>query len=497
MTVTDDRRVVVIGSGPSGAMAALALQNEGIPVTLLESGTAFPGGMLVRLMGRNAVRRRPRWEHHTRHVASGDPATLWHHDFVPGGLSNHWTGAVPRFAPEDFREGERLHERYRWPIEYDDLEPYYEKAERVLGVAADPLGARNLPGSRARYRAYLPSAWQRIAANAEAFGHGLTPIPLAEGSPWMVRRSATAFNSYHRVVRRLRQRRGFDLRLGAHALRLEWNPERRRVDAVIYYDKMARCKRRLPCAAVVVAAGPLMSAKLLLDSACPDFPDGLGNNEGVLGRYLHDHPLDMCTVGLEKSLPRLGHPAYLTRAPYHESQPLLAASCTIGARMNRTDRLLGLLPTPTRTFGVIIFGTMIPTEQHYVRLHTEQKDEFGLPLLDIHHCYGDEARRTTLAARDRLLAILEAAGYHGSIRWSLPQLTPGLSVHYGGTVRMHSSPQYGMLNGWNRLHAVANVVVADASSFTTAVEKNPVLTSMALAFRSGTRLASDLKRGGW
>src|SRR5262249_8151232 len=119
------------------------------------------------------------------------------------------------------------------------------------------------------------------------------------------------------------------------------------------------------------------------------------------------------------------------------------------------------------------------------------------PLLDIHVCYGEEARRTTLAARERLLAILDMAGYHGYIRWSLPQLTPGLSVHYGGTVRMHSSPIYGMLDSWNRLHAVGNVAVVDASSFTTGVEKNPVLTSMALALRAGTRLAGDLKRGGW
>jgi choline dehydrogenase-like flavoprotein len=269
------------------------------------------------------------------------------------------------------------------------------------------------------------------------------------------------------------------------------------VAAVIYYDRIAHSERRLPCAAVVVAAGPLSSAKLLFDSACPDFPEGLGNTEGILGRYLHDHPLDMCIIGLEKMLPRLGHPAYLTRAPYNESPPLLAASCTIGARMSTSDRILGLLPTPTKTFGVVIFGTMIPTEQNFMRPHPEQKDEFGLPLLDLHIGYDEETRRPTVSARERLLAILESAGYRGSIRWSLPQLTPGSSVHYGGTVRMHSSPEYGMLDGWNRLRSVDNVVVADASCFTTGVEKNPVLTSMALALRAGRRLAGDLKRGGW
>jgi choline dehydrogenase-like flavoprotein len=490
----DDRRVVVIGSGPSGAMAAHALATTGIPVTLLESGCVFPGGLLVRLMGRNIVRRRPRWESPKRHVSSDDATALWSHDLVPGGLSNHWTGAVPRFTPEDFYEGERLHERFRWPVQYEELEPYYDRAERLLGVVADPRGARGLPRSQVRHATRLPRQWQEIAVSAESFGQGLTPVPLAEGSPWMVRRRATAFNSYHQIIRQLQALPGFELRLGAHALRLEWCGNTRRVDAVIYYDRIARCERRLLCAAVVVAAGSLSSTKLLLDSACSDFPAGLGDVEGILGRYLHDHAHDMCVIDFDKGLPRLSHPAYVTRAPYHESPPLLGASCTLGARYSRSDRLLTLLPTKSRTFGVIIFGTMVPSEHNYVKLHHELKDEFGFPCLDLHIRYGEEVRRTTVAARDRLITILGSAGYHGTVRWSLPQLTPGSSVHYGGTVRMHSSPKYGMLDGWNRLHAVGNVVVADASCFTTGVEKNPTLTVMALALRAGTRLAEDLKQ---
>ncbi len=495
--MTDDRRVVVIGSGPSGAMAARALAIKGIPVTLLESGCVFPGGLLVRLTGRNIVRRRPHWESPKRHVSSDDVGALWRHDLVPGGLSNHWTGAVPRFSPEDFHEGERLHERFRWPVQYEELEPYYDQAERILGVVADPLGARGLPRSRVMRASRLSRHWQRVAVSAESFGQGLTPVPLAEGPPWMVRRSATAFNSYHQIVRQLQGSPGFELRLGAHALRLEWCGGKRRVNAIIYYDRIARCERRLPCAAVVVAAGPLSSTKLLLDSACPDFPDGLGEMEGILGRYLHDHAHDMCVIDLDDKLPRLGHPAYLTRAPYHESQPLLAASCTLGARHSKSDRLLTLLPTKSRTFGVIIFGTMVPTEHNYVKSHPEVKDEFGFPVLDLHIRYGDEIHRNTVAARERLLAILGSAGYRGPVRWSLPQLTPGSSVHYGGTVRMHDSPKYGMLDGWNRLHAVGNVIVTDASCFTTGVEKNPTLTVMALASRAGSRLAEDLKQDRW
>lgn len=97
----DGRRVVVIGSGPAGATAATALIERGIPVTLLESGLRMPPGLLLRAMGRNVYRRRPGIpeDGHERHTSSGDPATQWYNALVPGGLSNYWTGAVPRFAP--------------------------------------------------------------------------------------------------------------------------------------------------------------------------------------------------------------------------------------------------------------------------------------------------------------------------------------------------------------------------------------------------------------
>ena len=136
---------------------------------------------------------------------------------------------------------------------------------------------------------------------------------------------------------------------------------------------------------------------------------------------------------------------------------------------------------------------MIPVWENFVARHPEKKDEFGLPTLDLHIRFGDDVTQTMNAARGRLIAILESAGYHGSFCTPLSALKPGTSVHYAGSVRMHSSPRCGMLNAWNRLHAVNNVVVSDASCFTTAVEKNPLLTSMALSMRAANRLADDLK----
>lgn len=496
----DDRQVIVIGSGPSGTAAALALLRQGIPVTMLESGQGFPTGLLVRAMGRNVFRRRPHLELPQRQPSSdgadAESTACWYHDLVPGGLSNYWTGAVPRFAPEDFSEGERLHERYRWPLSYADLAPYYEQVERLLVVVGDARDVPNLPASRVAYARQLPRRWQRVAVSARAFGQGFTTLPLADGPPWMVQRTGTAFNSFTRIVPLLRRYRHFHLIRGAHAVRLEWDGARRKVRSVLYVDRTTRTECQIYGAAVVVAAGALASTKLLLDSACADYPNGLGDTEGILGRYLHDHSHHWCIMDLSRGLPRLVPAAYLTRAPYCSSAPLSAAQCTIGMSSESLgEKVLSFTPAPTHSFGALFFGTMVPLHQNHVRLDPSAKDEFGRPMLDIQLQYDATVPQTLEAARQRLLAIMDAAGYQGTLRQPLPHLMPGTSVHYGGTVRMHQSPRHGMLNAWNRLHSIDNVVVADASCFTTGVEKNPVPTAMALAARAADRLAADLRSG--
>lgn len=475
-------------------MAALTLLKAGIPVTMVESGQRQPHGWLVRAAGRNIYRKRPGFTSPRRHIASGDPNALWYHDLAPGGLSNHWTGAVPRFAPEDFWEGERLHARYRWPLTYDELVPYYEQAERLLVVVGNPHDVPNLPACRVAHRRFLPLGWQHVAHSASNFGHGLTSAPLADGRPWLVRRAGVAFDSFSAIVRGLRRFPHFQLILGAHVVRLEWDGAKKKVDSVTYVDQSSRVQQRLAGAAVVVAAGTLSSTKLLLDSMSADFPQGLGNTEGLLGRYLHDHAHGFCRLELDKPLPRLGQAAYLTRAPYRESTPLLAAACTIGnGGAGKLDRLLSLAPVPGEEFSVITFGTMAPSADNYVAAHPNLRDDSGLPLLDVHLCYGDDVIQNAAKARERIVAILESAGHHAKIRDALTTLTPGSSVHYGGTVRMHESSKYGVLDAWNRMHAVPNTVVVDASCFTTGVEKNPTPTVMALAARAAGRLAADLK----
>jgi choline dehydrogenase-like flavoprotein len=486
-------RAVVIGSGPSGATAAQVLLEQGIPVTLLESGNAFPGGLIVRAFGRNVFRKWASPQDEYAYSSAGEPSTEWHSALSPGGLSNYWTGAVPRFAPEDFFEGERLHECYRWPLSYADIERYYAYAERLLEVVGERRRVPQLPAAEVLIsERRLPRAWRHVAVQAETLGHGLVYAPIADGPSWMIRRSGAAFNSYARIVSRLERFPNFELRLGAHAHRLTWNGPTGRVDGVEYIDRSTGTHQRIGAEAVVVAAGPLASAKLLLQSTSHDFPDGLGNSYDLLGRFVHDHPKDWCLLHLDRPLPRIDQPLHFTRAPYVNSPPLMGAALTIGP-LAKWDRLLSFTGATSRRFGAVTFSTMLPEERTAVRLHATQLDEFGMPALEIDLRFGPEVLQTARAAQSELLAVLEQAGIHATLECPVDRLVPGTAAHYGGGVRMHASPRYGMLDGWNRLHAVKNVAVVDASSFTTGVEKNPTLTAMALAARAAERLANDLK----
>jgi len=489
--VQDERRVVVIGSGPTGAMAASVLVQRGIPVTLLESGVRPPEGVLVRALGRNLWRRVPPLGQGPFDSPS-DPRPEWHVHLGPGGLSCQWTGAVPRFAPDDFTEGERLHERYRWPVTYEELVPWYEAAERVMSVTGPPRDVPGLPAGRFAWTHALPGDWQPLVRTAEARGQGFAALPLADGPPWLLARRGTAFNSFTGLVRPLLRSPLFRLLTGAHALRLEWDGAVRQAAAVVYQSRLDGSQHRLEAAAFVVAAGPLWSTKLLFDSACPDFPRGLGDSRGLLGTHLHDHPKEWWGLDLDRPLSLLAPAAYLTRIPCGESAPLLSTSWTLGVT-NVRDRVRSRFGLKGTAVGVQVFGTMIPSDAHFVRPSSTVKDEFGLPGLEICIRFDEAVLSNVVRARGHLMCLLEEAGIRCRLRPVEPQLRPGNAVHYGGTVRMHADPRYGLLNAWNRMHEVPNVAVCDASSFTTGCEKNPTLTAMALAARAADRLAADLK----
>lgn len=483
-----DEAVLVVGSGPAGAMAAARLVGRGIKVTLLDAGLSAPRGLVVRAGGNTVFRWKDmRFLETDRHDHEPGAVTDWASSRSLGGLTNYWTAAVPRFAPEDFTEGGHLDERYEWPVSYTDLVPYYEMAEAALVITAGQPFA-NFPENTTRFRCRPPADWAELAARAEPFGHHLGPLPMAKGSPWMVAARGTEFNSYHSIVAPLLSSDLFTLVRGAQVTRLNWNKAEQRVESVDYIDRTSRRLTTMRGRAVVLAAGAVDTTTILLRSVSAEFPDGVGNSRGLVGRYLHDHPREWWPASPAKPMRALAHPMYLSRQPYDPANPLFASSLTIGLASHRINTYLR---RKTRSFGVQVFGTMIPTPEIGVSLpKSAGVAEESRPMIDLRYDQG--AIDNMMHARQRLCDAFSAAGASVAVDGPFHPLTPGSSIHFGGTVRMHRSPEFGALDSSNRLYDAPNVIVCDSSCFTTGPEKNPTLTAMAIAARAGDHLADDL-----
>ena len=256
----------------------------------------------------------------------------------------------------------------------------------------------------------LSADWHALVDAAASYGRAILPMPYAYGAESTLTFSGTVFNAFVRLVKPLLASGKVAVRYDARALRLEWSPAKRRVDAVVFRDAQSGAEERLPCRAVVVAAGAVNTAEILLQSSRADFPDGLGNTHGVLGRYLHDHPLGKLVIDLGSTISV--HPAsYVTRASADRSAPLYAAACmqwsgaAIYAR-SMLSRKPGRLPW----IGFSVFGTMAPTRDNFVALDPKRLSGGDRTLLELNISHPPEAVRVLDEARDQLVEVLASAG---------------------------------------------------------------------------------------
>lgn len=494
--MADENRVVVIGSGPPGATAALFLARAGLEVLVLEAGLPEgASGLTLRLGGVTVAKRRTQLREREGVRKTGDANAQLFEELAPGGLSNHWSCAVPRFAVEDFEDGVRAGREQTWPINYEDLAPWYSRVEPLLHIAGGTLGSEQLPAGAVRKARALSPEWQTVGELARQLGRTVAPMPYAYGGDTTLARGGTPFNAFMRLLKPELGRRNLAVRYGARVAGLEWSAQSRRVSAVTYRDKLSGSEERVPCRAVVVAGGALNTPQILLQSKSADFPHGLGNTHDVLGRYLHDHPVGKLVVELNR--PVSVHPAaYITRLELSRSRlPLYAAAgMQWGSSSDLAKSVMRGHPGRLQTIGFSVFGTMAPSKNDYVALDTNYRGPDGAYGLELNMTHPAEARATLDLARDEILQLLRRAGWEPREKvWKIEN--PGSANHYAGSCRMHESPEHGMLDAWSRLHHVRNVVVADSSVFTTGPEKNPVLTSMTLAARASDRLAAEITTG--
>jgi choline dehydrogenase-like flavoprotein len=452
-----------------------------------------------------------------------------------GGGTYSYGGQAWRFMPQDFRmrttygalEGSTLED---WPISYDELEPWYEKAEHEIGVSGD-VGPDPFKGPRRRPLPMTPMTPKPIEyeiLKPAALRLGLHPfdLPLLINSVPRQGRSAcmrirwcvgfgcetNAKNGTHNTVipRSLATGNAW-LQTGCTVKEVRLDA-RGRATGVAYFDANDRL-RTLEAGLVVVACGATESARLLLLSRSRLHPNGLGNRYDWVGRNLNGHTYTGAVGLFERvTYDDLGPGACIAVCDYNHGTPGLRGGGMLANEFIRLPyQFVDVRPPGVPAWGrahkdfmrryyrrnIMVQGPTqdMPTWDGRVRLDPEVVDYWGLPVLRIS---GDKHPHTIEIANrqaERAEAWLREAG--ASLTW---QRRAGRGVtghqHQSGTCRMGHDPKTSVVDAGCRIHDVPNVFVIDASVHVTNGGFNPVLTIYANAYRAADRLVRSWKGGG-
>lgn len=507
----DDSVVVVIGSGAGGGVLSNELAQKGVDVVCIEAGPKLSLSDIVNdevVMFRRLTWLDPR-------EGSGD----LDRDFpiytckTVGGTTVHWTGVSLRAMPTEMKArstygsipGTRLID---WPIGFEELEPFYERAERKMGVA----GTHGLPRHPGNNNYFV------LKAGAEKLGYrDITTANLAinsvprDGRPKCIQlgfcRSGCAigakWSTLYTELPAADATGHFELRTESMALRLRHNAGGR-ITGVVYADRdgvLHEQKARLVC----VAANSIETPRLLLNSATSRFPDGIGNSYGNVGRYYMKHVFAGLTalmpgpVNFHRGIQQAG---VLAHEGYHNPERGFAGGYHIETAPLSPERLAkllipggwganytSLLEQYDHFAACFVVGEDLPEAGNRVSLHAERKDQYGLPIPVIHYENHDNSRALRAHGLKTAQAIYEAVGAKRVFQFGAPP-----STHNLGTCRMADAENDGVCNEWGKVFSVPNLFVSDGSQFSTATTANPTLTIVTLAIRQAEHIADQLAK---
>lgn len=565
MAAAEPYDIVIVGSGAGGGMSAYHLTKSGLKVLMLEAGrnydptTETPMYNIPAQAPLRGVSTPDKpfgfydatvdggWEvpNEPYTVAEGSEPFTWWRPRMLGGRTNHWGRISLRFGPLDFKPRSRDGLGYDWPITYDDLAPWYDKTEKLIGVtgAAAPRGLTNTPDSPpgCLMQAPPPRGFELFYSRAfEAMGIPVVPMHGAVVTEKMEGRNTCVFatpcgrgcsigaNFQSTTVLLPPAMATRNLTIVTNALVYQVDLDAAgKAKGVTYVDRVSGEHRSVTAKAVVLAAGSGETARILLNSKSSRFPDGLCNTHGMVGRYLMD------TVGLNvtgqfpalEGLPptnddgmsvehtyvpwwgydkhkELGFPrGYHVELGGGRGMP----SMGMARLMPEGDMSVGddLRAKLRQRYGSVISfngrGEMIPNDDCYCELDPTVKDKWGIPVLRFHWKWGEHETRqaahmvtTFLEVIDRLggkpISKIERDGRKAISKG-------GEMIHEVGTVRMGASDADSVVNQYGQAWAVPNLFVTDGAVLVSSPDKNPTLSILALAWRSSDHLATLAKQG--
>jgi choline dehydrogenase-like flavoprotein len=556
--------VVVIGSGAGGGTTVQVLTQLGVKVTLLEAGPMlnpakdfkehmWPHQVSHRGAGPDAEQYfgRRNWGFWNAPNCAwdiqGEPYTVaegsnfqWHRSRIIGGRTNHYGRITLRFSDYDFKPYSFDGLGTDWPITYDEIAPWYDKAERFIGVCGTAEGIRTAPDGQ-----FLPVPQPRvhermIAKSASRLGIKAIPSRMAiltkplNGRPachycgQCGRGCMTASNYSSSQVQIFPALKTGKLNIIANAMVRELITDGNgKVTGVSYIDTQTRQEKQIRARVVVVAASACESARLLLNSKSSRHSNGLANSSGVVGRYL----TDTVGYGLSGYIPALQNmPKYNTDGysgghlyipwwelekkgktfprGYHVEIGGGYGMPMVGTFHGASRRFEGygdsLKKSIMDEYGCIVGlsgrGEMIPNEHSFCDIDPTVTDRFGIPVLRFHFRWSEHEINQARHMHKTFTDIIEGMGgrvmgLNNPAREGAGISIPGSIIHEVGTVRMGSDPKTSALNNYCQAHDVKNLFVSDAASFVSNPDKNPTLTICAMAWRTSEFIAEELKKG--
>ncbi|MEK6478097.1 GMC family oxidoreductase [Catalinimonas sp. 4WD22] len=551
---------IVIGSGISGGWSAKELCEKGLKTLVLERGRNvehikdYPttnmlpwefehrGDIREKVKEENPVISRcyafrEDTEHFfvkdTEHPYVQEKPFDWIRGYQVGGKSLLWARQTQRWSKYDFEGPARDGFAVDWPIRYEDLAPWYSHVEKFTGIAGNKDGLDNLPDGEflpawelncveKYFKQKLESQYKGRNLISARCAHLSQPqaIHLEQGRGQCQNRALCQrgcpfggyFSSNSSTLPWAAKTGNMTLRPHSVVHSIIYDEEKGKATGVRVIDAESKEMMEFYAQIIFVNASALHTNHLLLNSTSNRFPNGLGNDNGLLGKYVafhnyrarisaeYDGELDNATVGRRPTsgyIPRF-------RNVYEQETDFLrgyAAGFSAGRQVERDYDGLGsslkenLLNPEWGNWrvGSHMMGETIPKESNYVALDTEQKDAWGIPLLKINVEYDDNDDKMVEDFKEQFTEMYTNAGFT-NIRTNDSHQAPGLDIHEMGGVRMGNDPKTSLLDKWNRLHACKNVFVTDGACMTSTSTQNPSLTYMAFSARAVDFAVQEMKK---
>ena len=558
--------VIIVGSGAGGGMATKVLADAGLKVAVVEAGPHFdPADPKQRTQlkwpyespRRGASNRRPfgdfdsaygGWEIEGQPYTQKDGTQFdWFRSRMLGGRTNHWGRISLRFGERDFKHKSYDGHGDDWPISYEDVKPYYDKVDKLIGVFGTKENIENEPDGF-----FLPPPKPRLHELFYIKGARKSNIPVIPSRMSMLTKKLNDdrgicfycgqcsracavyadFSAGTCLIFPAQKSGGqVDLFVNAMVREVTTNDEGK-ATGVSYISKEDRKEYKLKGRIVVLAASACSSARILLNSKSEQHPNGLGNSSDMVGRYLHD------STGASRSafIPEL-----MNRDTYNEDGVggmhvytpwwgdnkklnfprgyhievwggLGMPSYGFGFNPNDLNRFfnqkVGGYGNSLRsdikkyygsTIGMAGRGESIAMKDNYCEIDPTTVDEFGIPVLRFNYKWSEYEVNQAKHMNDTFEEIVHNMG--GTMLQDAPSKesnygleNPGRIIHEVGTTRMGSDPKTSVVNEFQQLHDVDNVFIVDAGPFVSQADKNPTWTILALSWRASDYIIEQLKQ---